>query len=68
MSMMVDRHAKQSNVIIRPRTPATWIPDKRAKSCFGCGVTFTAFRRKHHCCSCGRILYFSEENGIITKK
>ena len=55
MSMMVDRHAKQCNVTIRPRTPATWIPDKRAKRCFGCGVTFTTFRRKHHCRSCGRI-------------
>lgn len=55
MSMMVDNRTSTSSVTIRPRTPATWIPDKRVKRCFGCNVTFTTFRRKHHCRSCGRI-------------
>mgnify|MGYP000850493804 CR=1 FL=1 len=55
MSMMVDRRSTKSNVTIRPRTPATWIPDKRAKRCFGCNTLFSTFRRKHHCRSCGRI-------------
>lgn len=55
MSMMVDRRSTKSNVTIRPRTPATWIPDKRAKRCFGCNTPFSTFRRKHHCRSCGRI-------------
>lgn len=60
MSMMVDRRSttptlNTSHVTIRARTPATWIPDKRAKRCFGCNTSFTAFRRKHHCRSCGRI-------------
>ena len=26
-----------------------WMKDENAKDCFGCGDTFSTFRRKHHC-------------------
>ncbi|KAL9050431.1 MAG: hypothetical protein Q9162_006645 [Coniocarpon cinnabarinum] len=32
-----------------------WMKDENAKVCFSCGDTFTAFRRKHHCRTCGQI-------------
>ena len=32
-----------------------WMKDENAKVCFNCGDTFTAFRRKHHCRTCGQI-------------
>jgi len=59
MSMMVDRTPtvteRQKDWTIRPSLPVTWIPDERVKRCFGCGTTFSTFRRKHHCRSCGRV-------------
>ena len=32
-----------------------WMKDENAKVCFNCGDVFTAFRRKHHCRTCGQI-------------
>lgn len=32
-----------------------WMADEICKECFLCGDTFTAFRRKHHCRTCGCI-------------
>jgi 1-phosphatidylinositol-3-phosphate 5-kinase len=32
-----------------------WMRDENAKDCFYCGDTFSAFRRKHHCRTCGNI-------------
>ena len=32
-----------------------WMADETCKECFRCGDTFTAFRRKHHCRTCGCI-------------
>lgn len=32
-----------------------WMRDENAKDCFHCGETFTTFRRKHHCRTCGQI-------------
>ncbi|EGG08575.1 uncharacterized protein MELLADRAFT_116024 [Melampsora larici-populina 98AG31] len=32
-----------------------WMPDKDAKECYDCAVTFTSWRRKHHCRICGFI-------------
>ncbi len=32
-----------------------WMADEICKECFHCGDTFTAFRRKHHCRTCGCI-------------
>lgn len=32
-----------------------WMKDENAKACFNCGDPFTAFRRKHHCRTCGQI-------------
>ncbi|KAL2165326.1 hypothetical protein VTH06DRAFT_623 [Thermothelomyces fergusii] len=32
-----------------------WMADKTCKECFRCGAPFTAFRRKHHCRTCGCI-------------
>ncbi|KAE8449514.1 hypothetical protein EG329_008123 [Mollisiaceae sp. DMI_Dod_QoI] len=32
-----------------------WMADDICKECFLCGDTFTAFRRKHHCRTCGCI-------------
>ena len=59
MSMMIDRTPavteRQKEWTIRPSLPVTWIPDERVRRCFGCGTTFSTFRRKHHCRSCGRV-------------
>src|SRR5262249_53233534 len=32
-----------------------WMRDENAKDCFYCGDAFSAFRRKHHCRTCGNI-------------
>ncbi|KAI6963011.1 hypothetical protein KC329_g16122, partial [Hortaea werneckii] len=32
-----------------------WMRDENAKDCFYCGHTFSTFRRKHHCRTCGQI-------------
>ncbi|KAF2877152.1 hypothetical protein BDV95DRAFT_558606 [Massariosphaeria phaeospora] len=32
-----------------------WMRDENAKDCFNCGDTFSTFRRKHHCRTCGQI-------------
>lgn len=32
-----------------------WMKDENAKVCFDCGQSFSAFRRKHHCRTCGQI-------------
>lgn len=32
-----------------------WMKDENAKVCFGCGDSFSTFRRKHHCRLCGQI-------------
>ena len=32
-----------------------WMADETCKECFHCGTPFTAFRRKHHCRTCGCI-------------
>ncbi|EPE03117.1 1-phosphatidylinositol-3-phosphate 5-kinase fab1 [Ophiostoma piceae UAMH 11346] len=32
-----------------------WMADETCKECFRCGIAFTAFRRKHHCRTCGWI-------------
>lgn len=32
-----------------------WMKDENARDCFYCGDTFSAFRRKHHCRTCGQI-------------
>lgn len=35
-----------------------WMADEICKECFLCGDTFSAFRRKHHCRTCGCIFDF----------
>lgn len=32
-----------------------WMKDENAKDCFNCGQSFSTFRRKHHCRTCGQI-------------
>ena len=32
-----------------------WMLDEGAKVCFSCGQSFSTFRRKHHCRTCGQI-------------
>lgn len=32
-----------------------WMKDENAKDCFSCGQSFSTFRRKHHCRTCGQI-------------
>lgn len=55
MSMMLSERSGNADWTIKPSVPSTWIPDERVKRCYGCGVVFSTFRRKHHCRSCGRI-------------
>jgi len=55
MSMMLSERSGNADWTIKPSAPSTWIPDERVKRCYGCGIAFSTFRRKHHCRSCGRI-------------
>ncbi|KAK5110297.1 hypothetical protein LTR62_006150 [Meristemomyces frigidus] len=32
-----------------------WMKDENARDCFYCGQSFSTFRRKHHCRTCGQI-------------
>ncbi|KAL5119500.1 Mitochondrial distribution and morphology protein 12 [Pleosporales sp. CAS-2024a] len=44
-----------------------WMRDENAKDCFNCGDTFTTWRRKHHCRTCGQI-FDSKCTSIISGK
>ncbi|CAK4030647.1 1-phosphatidylinositol-3-phosphate 5-kinase [Lecanosticta acicola] len=41
-----------------------WMKDDNAKVCFSCGQSFSTFRRKHHCRTCGQI--FDAKCTILT--
>lgn len=43
------------NQAYSPVSRQYWIPDSDTKSCNGCGLLFTALRRRHHCRFCGMI-------------
>lgn len=43
----------------------TGMQDANAKVCFSCGQTFSTFRRKHHCRTCGQI-FCSSCTGLVT--
>jgi 1-phosphatidylinositol-3-phosphate 5-kinase len=44
-----------------------WMRDENAKDCFNCGDTFTTWRRKHHCRTCGQI-FDSKCTSVISGK
>jgi len=44
-----------------------WMKDENAKVCFGCGDSFSTFRRKHHCRLCGQIFCSSCTNLVSGK-
>ena len=46
----VPQHLKRRVV-----SKAFWMKDENAKDCFSCGQSFSTFRRKHHCRTCGQI-------------
>lgn len=35
--------------------PPIWIPDEEAPRCMACALSFTTFRRRHHCRNCGGV-------------
>eukprot|EP00026_Physarum_polycephalum_P004104 Phypoly_transcript_04121.p1 GENE.Phypoly_transcript_04121~~Phypoly_transcript_04121.p1 ORF type:complete len:678 (+),score=110.34 Phypoly_transcript_04121:137-2170(+) len=53
-----------TNTSQRPLTPNTeesesapvWVPDSDAERCMHCSVKFTAFKRRHHCRKCGKVV------------
>jgi len=49
----------------RARGPPVWVPDQLVLACSSCNVTFTLFRRRHHCRACGQI--FCAECSKFTK-
>ncbi|KAF0718922.1 Aste57867_1383 [Aphanomyces stellatus] len=44
---------------------APWVPDEASDECMVCHVAFSAFRRKHHCRSCGALVCSSCSKGRI---
>lgn len=44
-----------------------WMRDENAKECYNCGATFSTWRRKHHCRTCGQI-FDSKCTSIISGK
>ncbi|KAL8948070.1 MAG: hypothetical protein Q9222_005710 [Ikaeria aurantiellina] len=45
-------HFPQKNRVLSKQF---WMKDENARDCFYCGDTFSTFRRKHHCRTCGQI-------------
>ncbi|KAI9143284.1 hypothetical protein BKA69DRAFT_168243 [Paraphysoderma sedebokerense] len=43
-----------------------WMPDEAYKECYECRVTFSTFRRKHHCRLCGLIFCYRCASSIIS--
>ncbi|XP_038601145.1 lateral signaling target protein 2 homolog isoform X2 [Tachyglossus aculeatus] len=39
--------------------PPEWVPDEACSYCTACKAPFTVIRRKHHCRSCGKLLYLA---------
>lgn len=39
-----------------PLKPSVWVPDEEASECRLCEVSFTFFRRRHHCRACGQVV------------
>lgn len=48
-------HIPSSQVPRKLLSREYWMRDENAKDCFNCGDTFSTFRRKHHCRTCGQI-------------
>ena len=44
-----------SNIRNRVLGKEYWMRDENARDCFYCGDSFSTFRRKHHCRTCGQI-------------
>ena len=57
-----EKELASKNLSLKKETSAkeaeapVWQPDKSAKQCTICGTDFTAFTRRHHCRSCGRLV------------
>jgi len=48
-------HSVPSHFKRRVISKEFWMKDENAKDCFNCGQSFSTFRRKHHCRTCGQI-------------
>jgi 1-phosphatidylinositol-3-phosphate 5-kinase len=48
-------HSVPSHFRRRVISKEFWMKDENAKDCFNCGQSFSTFRRKHHCRTCGQI-------------
>ena len=75
-SMMIDLQESQNNkdfndlsseycFHLAPRKISSWIKDESVNNCYECNNSFSFFRRKHHCRSCGRIFCFYCCNNFI---
>ena len=55
-SKQQDAHEKTKSVLTQIKSKVLnkeyWMKDENAKDCFGCGDSFSTFRRKHHCSMC----------------
>ena len=49
------RYVHEPPAVDTPEAPV-WVPDKETPICMVCGVTFTVFRRRHHCRNCGKVV------------
>ncbi|KAL9134984.1 MAG: hypothetical protein Q9175_003830 [Cornicularia normoerica] len=52
-------HSRTMNVFSQVKNKVLnkeyWMKDENARDCFYCGDSFSTFRRKHHCRTCGQI-------------
>lgn len=49
--------------LLFPIDAPDWVPDEACSFCTACKAPFTVIRRKHHCRSCGKVMFVMQWRG-----